>query len=611
MSHKAAEPRSADPAEQHPALAHRITYGASAIVFLLAAAALLGWIIGSATLRALIPGFWQMVPLTAVCLILCGLALGTINYGSRREGESVSWARLIGQVLALIVAVVGGVLLSEYIFGVELLIDTIFFPTAIQSLTPLHPGRSSAATSVAFIFAGSSLFLLGQTRQRARRAAQIVVLPSGLIGFAGGVGYLFGSREFTELTGRIPLSINTAVALLALTVGVMAATPRIGVMAVITAQDLGGRLARRLIPVAIGVPIILQWLMERGLSLGFYSVPYGIALVVTALVIVFTVVVWESAYTLSRVDRARTAFEVERARLLEDEHRLREEEQRYREQAESRAIQEAALRRELEEVTESRGRLVRGFSHDLKNPLGAADGHAALLESGVFGELEPKQQESVQRIRGALHSALELINDLVELARSEAGQLKIEPVLVDPRRIAAEVAEEHRAHAETSGLEISVELSAALPEVMSDANRVRQVLGNLLSNAIKYTPSGGRVVLSAETCSRGPDRRPGQWLCLAVRDNGPGIPKEMQHRLFQEFVRLDTRGEPGVGLGLAISQRIAHLLGGELTVESEVGRGSTFTLWLPLEGTQRGEGGSPRRDLRDGRKYTPWRYPWR
>jgi signal transduction histidine kinase len=581
MSHPAAEPRPAGPVEQHPAVALWISYGASAVIVLLAAAALLGWIIGSATLRSLIAGYWQMVPLTAICLILCGLSLGMINYGLSREDEGVSWVILVGQVLALVVAVVGAIMLAEYIFGVDLRLDRFFFPVEIRRTTRIHPGRSSAATSVAFIFGGSGLYLLGNGL-RARKAAQLLVLLSGLIGFAGAVGYLFGSREFTELTGRIPLSLNTTFALIALAVGVLAATPRLGVMAVMTAQDMGGRLARRLVPVAIGVPIILQWLMERGLSLGFYSVTYGIALVVTAQVIVFTAVVWQISFALSRVDRVRTAFEAERARLLEDEHRLREEEQRYREQAESRARRESVLRRELEEVTESRARLVRGFSHDLKNPLGAADGHAALLESGVFGELEPKQQESIQRIRGALHSALALINDLIELARSEAGQLKIELALLDPCRLAAEVSEEHRAAAEAHGLEFSVELPEVLPNLESDANRVRQILGNLLSNAIKYTPAGGHVTLSARIREWGPERRPGRWLCLAVHDTGPVIPKEMQPKLFQEFVRLTTGAEPGVGLGLAISQRIAQLLGGELTLESEPGKGSTFTLWLPL-----------------------------
>lgn len=568
MDNPAAEPTPGDPAGRSSQSWRRITYAASVVVVLLALSALLGWIIGSATLRSLVAGLRDMSPLTAVCLILSGVALSAIHFGAVAS-------RRAGQLLALVVTVLAGLMLAEYIFGTDLGIDEIFFPTATKLSGETYPGRASAPTGVALLLSGLALILLGVLDLRARRISQFFVLLSGLIGFAALMGYLFGSERFTEMTGQIPVALNSAIALVALAVGVLASTPQLGVMAVLTAPDLGGRVARRLLPVAVLVPVILQWVMEGGLRLRLYALPYGIALVVTAMVVIFVAVVWKIAHTLSRVDRERTAVEVERSHLLDEEHQMREAEQRSREEAERR-------RQELEEVTESRARLVRGFSHDLKNPLGAADGYAEMLEMGVYGALEPRQQESVARIRGALLSALALIDDLVELARSEAGQLTLERTPVDVRRTAGEVAEEHRARAEASGLAFAVELPAALPAVVSDASRVRQILGNLLSNAIKYTPAGGRVTLRAELRTMGPDRRGGRWLCLAVQDTGPGIAKEKQKLLFQEFVRLAEGGERGVGLGLAISRRVARLLGGDLTVESEAGQGSTFTLWLPV-----------------------------
>lgn len=238
-------------------------------------------------------------------------------------------------------------------------------------------------------------------------------------------------------------------------------------------------------------------------------------------------------------------------------------------------------REELERVTESRSRLMRGFSHDLKNPLGAADGHAQLLEEGVVGELTEKQKGSVARIRGSIHGALGLIEDLLELARAEAGQIEVERQPVDVREVAWEMAEEYRAAAEARELELTAELPDRLSLIDSDASRIRQILGNLISNAVKYTGEGGVAV---RVDVRGQGRAPGsgRWLAVDVSDTGLGIPEEKREEIFREFTRLEPGARRGAGLGLAISQRIAEALGGKITVESEVGKGSTFTLWLPV-----------------------------
>src|SRR5690606_17281511 len=121
-----------------------------------------------------------------------------------------------------------------------------------------------------------------------------------------------------------------------------------------------------------------------------------------------------------------------------------------------------------------------------------------------------------------------------------------------------------------------MELPAVFPVIDSDADRIRQVLGNLLSNALKYTRQG-----SVTARLRVADRDGHPWVAIEVEDTGPGIPRAHRKALFEEFVRLQHGDEEGAGVGLAIGQRIAHALGGEITLESEVGRGSRFTLWLP------------------------------
>jgi signal transduction histidine kinase len=245
--------------------------------------------------------------------------------------------------------------------------------------------------------------------------------------------------------------------------------------------------------------------------------------------------------------------------------------------------QRATAVRALEETRStlaSRQRLVRGVTHDIKNPLGAADGYGELLQMGLHGELGPEQAHAVTRIRGCIADALSIISDLLELSAAENGSLPVSRRDADLSVVVVETADEYAASARAAGRPLRVE--AAHPvHAVTDPARVRQVLGNLVSNAVKYARGSDRIVLSAGYEDAGP--RPGRWAVVRVEDFGPGIAPADRERLFEEFYRVDAdTGVEGHGLGLSVSRRIARLLGGELTVESEVGRGSVFTLWLPL-----------------------------
>jgi signal transduction histidine kinase len=199
----------------------------------------------------------------------------------------------------------------------------------------------------------------------------------------------------------------------------------------------------------------------------------------------------------------------------------------------------------------------------------------------VFESLD-EAKEVIARARRALHDGLKLIEDLLELAKAEAGQIAVEYQTVNIGEVVQEIAESHRVHAQSKGLALNVEVEPGLPVIQSDASRLRQILGNLLSNAIKYTHEGG-VSIHARLREDGEAPERGRWIALEVRDTGPGIPAEQQKLIFEEFRRLDTAGpEQGWGIGLAISRRIARMLHGEITVTSTPGSGSTFTLWLPV-----------------------------
>ncbi len=235
-------------------------------------------------------------------------------------------------------------------------------------------------------------------------------------------------------------------------------------------------------------------------------------------------------------------------------------------------------RTQVVRAAEGRAALLRGVTHDVKNPLGAAMGYAQLLEEGVVGSLEPRQTEMVQRIHRLVEMSVQTVTDLLELARAE-GELQIEYATVDLARIVRDVADDHDGMARERKL--AVVLTVPPTPFVTDPVRVRQILSNLLSNAIKYTPEGGNIRMSIlANAGTGPAPR---RIAVEVRDTGPGIPRELQPKVFDEFFRVRPTGPGAVngnGLGLAISRRIARLLGGDVTFAEGEGGGSVFTLWF-------------------------------
>jgi signal transduction histidine kinase len=252
----------------------------------------------------------------------------------------------------------------------------------------------------------------------------------------------------------------------------------------------------------------------------------------------------------------------------------------YAKEAEDRRIQ-------LEQATESRERLIRGISHDLKNPLSAIDGHASLLEDGIKGPLSDDQRDSIGRIRRSVRALLGLITDLLELSKAESGHLAIERRPTNVADVVRDAAEEHRDAASAAGHQLRTEIADGIPPIETDPARVRQVLGNLLSNAVKYTPSGGHIIVRLEERAGNGYVQGLRSAAVDVINSGPGIPPDKLDEIFEEFSRLETAKAPGTGLGLTIARRISRLLGGDISATSEPGHGATFTLWLPVDGAER------------------------
>ncbi len=256
----------------------------------------------------------------------------------------------------------------------------------------------------------------------------------------------------------------------------------------------------------------------------------------------------------------------------------------------------AARTRELEvakERAESADRLKSAFlatmSHELRTPLNSILGFTGILLQGLAGSLNPEQHKQLDMVQGSARHLLELINDVLDISKIEAGQMELRSAPFELEAAVARVAAFVRPLAAKKGLALDVATRRIVGTVASDRRRVEQILLNLLNNGVKFTDRGG-VTLTVDRVDdfRAGPRGPIAAARLQVADTGIGIRPEDLARLFQPFRQLDSgleRQRDGTGLGLAISQRLAGLLGGTLAVESVPGQGSVFTLTLPLEAT--------------------------
>jgi signal transduction histidine kinase len=216
------------------------------------------------------------------------------------------------------------------------------------------------------------------------------------------------------------------------------------------------------------------------------------------------------------------------------------------------------------------------MSHELRTPLQLILGHAEILLSGADGSLADPQREQVEKVVQNACVLRDLITTVLDISRLEAGQLTVEMQEVSVATLLAQIRTEMQEWRKHAGVEVKREVGDGLPMLRTDGQKLKVVLTNLLSNAVKFTKAG-RITVTARTEQDG--------VAFHVTDTGIGIPPEALTLIFEPFRQVenaDTRAYGGSGLGLFIVQRLLVLLGGRIAVESEVRRGSTFHVWLPV-----------------------------
>ena len=250
------------------------------------------------------------------------------------------------------------------------------------------------------------------------------------------------------------------------------------------------------------------------------------------------------------------------------------------------AIANARLYEEVKRANEAKSEFVSIVSHELKTPMTSIKGYTDLVMKGAAGPLTDLQSQFLNTVRANVERMSTLVGDLLEISRIETGRLKLDIKPVSMGEIVEETLRTTQRQIEEKQQALEVTVPADLPRVMGDRARLIQVMTNLISNAYKYTPNGGRIAISAQPKANGGTF--GFVLC-AVRDSGIGISPEDQSKLFTKFFRSGdpaVREVPGTGLGLSITKSLIELHGGEIWVESQLGRGTTFAFTVPVAPAQ-------------------------
>jgi signal transduction histidine kinase len=509
------------------------------LVIVGATTVLIGWMFDVEVLKTFIVGTIVMIPNTAVAFLVSATALWCVR--TPPSGPLLLLASLCGAF----VFVFGVAMFTERVFGLELGIDLLLFAEAVQSYPYTPPGQIASNSALSFILAGSALLVT------ARNDSRLITLREtlGTLGLAicsfALIGYAYGAKPLYSFDRGAGMALPTALLFTALFIGILFARPREGGVAYITGSDVAANVVRRLLGAALIVPVITGALWIRGRELSLYSRETGIALLTIVTIAVLIAVVLQSARVLRSTDREREAL-----------------------------LHEAVAANQV------KSEFLATMSHELRTPLNAIIGYSELMTEGIGGQLNATHSNHVDRVKLSARHLLTLIDQVLTLSRLEASKehVALRPVEIGQLVHEAAAIAEPLVHAKH--LDFRVEIKAG-GKVETDADKLRQILLNLLSNAVKFTEAG-EIRLTAN--------RSGETIVIEVMDTGIGIADHHHAKVFDAFWQVDmsaARQHFGAGLGLSVSQQLAHLLGGEITVDSTPGQGSCFRLAIPVKQRER------------------------
>jgi signal transduction histidine kinase len=538
------------------------------IVSLVGVAELISWKLGVGAPVDTTSNKLLMVPVTATCFILSGLALAIAQ---RRNFRAALW---IARVLAVVIAAISLFVLLEWAMGWPASLDTLWLGTFGLDANAGERQRMAINTALGFVmFAQGLMFLEGDLRNKGLRS-QFFATITLVVAFVALVGHIFGVSDFYSFRVLSGMSLGTAITFTFLSLGLLFSQLGRGVPALIVDDGAAGFVARRLLPGAVLVPFAFTMLRFWGEENGVFGSRLGASIFAVADMVGFLLLIAWSARVLRDIDRKR-------GELFVLEREAHEASEKARAEAEISMTQAEAARAEAESANGAKSDFLAVMSHELRTPLAAIMGYQELLADGITGPITEAQGQQLGRIKASARHLLSLIDEILTFTRLDAGRETVVAETFELDRILTDACEIVEPLAEARKLELRIVSPGPGITVDSDATKVRQILVNLLSNAIKFTETGS---VTAEAAVRGSS------FVLRVIDTGIGIQHDNIHRIFDPFWQVEqkaTRRATGTGLGLTVTKRLANLLGGDVDVSSTPGEGTTFTVTLPRSETNR------------------------
>jgi signal transduction histidine kinase len=519
-----------------PAWTRAAAAGAAMIAALVPAAALVGWAFDLPALRSIFPGSTNINPVAAVCLLTLGLALG-----AQLGGPRLTW---LSRALALGVTLVALLKLATFA-GLHCDLDRLLFPSKLDLQNP--PSHIAPQTAIELATTGL-LLCLGARGVRRSAISELLGLTNGLFAMLALVGYAYRAPLLYGVGGFIPMAPASALVILVLNLGAVAIDPLHPVSRLLTRPGAGGALARRLLPVAVCLPLTMGFVRVLSQRMGFLSLETGTALFALLQMVVLVAMMLLSASALDRSHSRVVALDRQRGH---------------------------------HERLAMIGQLSAGVAHEINNPLAYLITNlkwlADELRDGALVHPEPAELADV--LREATEGATrirDIVADLKTFSRADAEPDPSVRQSCEPRAAIEEAV--RMARSRLDGLaSVSLLVDANTPRVMMSHRLLTQTLLNLLVNAADalegHATSQPQVTVRCQVSEAGVD--------IWVQDNGPGIDPRVSEEIFQPF--FTTKGpQKGTGLGLALSREFVVRSGGELTLAKPDGHGATFRMWLPV-----------------------------